>query len=1180
MPTVQEKNRAQFNQKFNDLLGNKIGKPLKNYSDNEIYNSISPDIVTKMAAMLAKPKTIPKPKKTVAGIKTPTNAAALLGITAGEEETITPVVPSAPLNLPEINKSKADSSGVWGAVKGTVGWLDENITNNPVTDRVQNNPGTRLLADPVKKTLDLLTRPGYAVTGALNSASDGTREGDSAWSLPKNFVQGAWDGFSGRKKEGFGDLIDNPSLFAQDSELTRKMIEMGVWTEDQKQALIEKDKNKTGVEQWSKRIAGLSGDLLTDPTTYFGGGAVTAAKGATSRGIRKGVEATGRDALKASYVKLAREVLDEVEDSAIKGVTRRVPNSMSNERRLLTEDVMDEMSKKVDDFVVDTKSGHMVGGGARDAHGTMAQLTAKAYLDANFKLIEKASKRVIDKLKAGYRFTDAEFAKIARDVPGMQIWITSAKQAYDEAATLGKVLNVDQMAMKANGAYLRTLETAANEINAKMVSRLKDTTLRIPRVSYMGYDMYLPRIGKALHAAKRVDKVRPENLRRTMNYSAWIPGTNAHVVSKHHALGAAEYEAFRQDLRRVLANTTHADRKLLQEAKYQMRTLDGPLGEIQPHFNKMYDDIYWKESGEGFRSTNTTPFAPDYVYTKVNWGANNIKFDRDWKGPKKKSVRRNHSIKGFTPVEAKKKGLKIELDGGEALLARKAKSIRDLSKAAIEKDIVTNFGFKSQKLHPQAVADRKLVQLRSNKYPWLKGQLQPGEVMYIDRSVEDVLDSYNELLKYGNNVQANDFVRVIEKLTTFWKTQQTIIWPAFHLRNMITDAFFGMFDGVKSSRYGQVLKAMANKEKNIKLGPHQVPFWKIEDSYFNTTASGFMHADINPIMDKAGLGKAGIMSSPTKIVPGLRHLSTKREDFGRLVHYFHAMDEEYAAKIAKGYSPEKAWREAEIAANWRVNKFKFDYNALTPGEQKLRRYGMPFYTYMRKSTPVLIENLFLNPKYFSYIGRMQNALAPSEEFTGAKAPDYSTENNLMLWSDDENTEEPFGFTDALFPTRSLTDLWDNPTKRVSPFIQAPFEYGKEDLFTGKPVGTGLSGIADIVKNKFKATSFFGNIENPDKTTGEKWASFLGIPITQVTKAKQEGRDKQLISMLDEKVEGMNRGLVSKGVKISVRSGQVYVIQPKSPTADEIKYNKEPRYPENAKEKVLGVYNSFEEIPKL
>jgi len=594
----------------------------------------------------------------------------------------------------------------------------------------------------------------------------------------------------------------------------------------------------------------------------------------------------------------------------------------------------------------------------------------------------------------------------------------------------------------------------------------------------------------------------------------------------------------------------------------------------------MYKEIFGEEVGKKARSIATTPPADNYVFNYVR--NSHPDFHTEWMDKKKLAVQKTKSIDGFTSKEAKTWG-KVEDDAAQALLARKAKSIRELTRGEFRKDLATHYGIRS-KIPAGQAKQRGLTMISKEKYPELYKGLGPGESLYIDEGIEKIYNNFVNLTSAKQTAEANDFIRAIDKVTNIFKTANTIYWPGFHIRNAVSDMFMGALDGVKSTRYSQVAKAMLNRDKAfLKVGNESVPYNRIYDSYYdNAASSGFFDSDLKTRVGKEDLATTGFMDairSPRAFTNKARELSTAREDFGRFVHYYHALDEEYANLIRKGMGKDKAWKGAEEAALSRVNKYKFDYNALTKSELALRKYGVPFYTYMRKAVPVLVENLFMNPKYFSYINRLEEALAPSEEFKGASLPSWMQE---LSYSQLTGGDEPIGFTDQLFPTRTLQEVFSNPLSKINPVAQGLVEYwGGEDLFTGRPVeGNFVEKVSGILKNKWRGVSTYRSIESDTKPTIEKWAGLFGIPLVQVTKARQNGKIKELEHDLSDKVTQINNNLAKKGLKLSVRQNKIYVIKPKSPTPDEIRFDQKPKYPVNEKEIILGVYETFDEIPKL
>ena len=655
-------------------------------------------------------------------------------------------------------------------------------------------------------------------------------------------------------------------------------------------------------------------------------------------------------------------------------------------------------------------------------------------------------------------------------------------------------------------------------------------------------------------------------------------------------MNALAQEKFGKIVEEILKDTTKADRIEIHRAIQEGRSLAYTrLAQPQQDIQDLYREIFFNEVGNGARDVAKTPFAKNYAYNQIKKGQNNlgsVGFKREWQNPKKLSVASGKGLGDYTSTgnKIKELALKSEEDAGRAILARHAKSLREQSRAALSKDLITKFGIKSR-ISPEAAVGRKLRKISLKEEPWLKNELKTGESMYIDQSVHDVISNYTKLSSYTATAESNDLIKTFEKVTSIFKQINTIIWPSFHVRNLTSDIFMNALDGVHTADYEKIFAAMTHQNTaKLRLGNDLFDFKTIKDSYYTTTATGFVNTDISSPLNT--LGKSGLnstrmmdfLSSPKYAMGKLRNASEIREDTGRLVHYYHALDEEYGLQVAKGVGKEKAYKEAEIAANFRVNKYNVDYNALTPFEKNIRRYGIPFYTYTRKITPVLLQNLAMNPRYFSYINKLQDALAPSESFKANKMPSYLVDNNFMQLSDSSNPE-PMGFTDALFPTRTIQESFSNPASRFNPIVQAFFEANSgKDTFTKKPVPKGIAGIPSIIENKFKGTGAINNLNAEDKTTTEKWANFLGIPITQVTKLKQSHRQDALTAMLSDKVKAYNSKLENRGVKVSVRGGKVYIVQPKSPSAKEIQDGIKPRYPLRDQEKVIAVYNTLAEIP--
>lgn len=91
-----------------------------------------------------------------------------------------------------------------------------------------------------------------------------------------------------------------------------------------------------------------------------------------------------------------------------------------------------------------------------------------------------------------------------------------------------------------------------------------------------------------------------------------------------------------------------------------------------------------------------------------------------------------------------------------------------------------------------------------------------------------------------------------------------------------------------------------------------------------------------------------------------------------------------------------------------VRQFHVDYRDLTVPEKESFRRIAPYYTYMRKNTPIQIRQMLLNPGKFQMINHLvqesYNTLKSDAQYTGQQitTPDYLKENLAIPWDIDNN----------------------------------------------------------------------------------------------------------------------------------------------------------------------------------
>lgn len=1205
-----EQRRADFYRIFNEAIGNAHGRPLTYASDARIRNATS-DADKIRAALIAygnaaKKSSTKKTKKEPPGPANPVDLLALgsqgpLKIENGQIKVS---------DLPDTAQHrKPFSGGLWDDIKDRLYQGQEKVLNNPVMDTLQDNPVNRAVLHPLKFGLEAAGRAGSSITSGIYAAD---KQSESSQNILKILGAG-WHGTEEAvvhgKTHGFGEVIDKPPIIVTMGEkMLAQMDEKGVSADDPRrvklQAAIDKGKadyaDKTGFEQWSHRVAGLAGDTLLDPTSLIKvKGLTTAAKYAgglnkgkkvvetltkegaktTGKAIRRGQVDVGKAAVLNETKRHIAAAIDPLEHPELAGKTVSKGVAKKGEaavRGRLEDEIGNEVAKRLDPLITEMRNGKLIGADA-SIHGTVAQTAAETVRDTYWKRLEPMRAKFLHAQSISGDAAEA-IAKKMKGNPLFDRWYNFAKEAADPL----NPKSIEQINNLADRAFLDSLSPRIDDVYNKMLKSMKDATMRVPVLEVAGANIPLPglaRVGKKIASSPLLDNYRVQQLDKMFRYASHLPGYSSHIVNNLHSLNHQNYEVFRKDLKKAFEGTTKAERQQIHTAIEKGIVLDDPrLAKLQEFTKQKYKEMYDEEILNKVRNRSVTPEADNYVYNRVKTSDHN--FDTNWANKKRDWVRQNGNLGPYTSKEiAAKRFYSTNTDAADALLARKAKSLRKSTTTLFDRDLVHHYGFVS-KMNPKEAVRRNLVMVNKDRFPDLYKNLGKDERIFIDKRIHEIGSSFRNITRQTPAWKQNVAARGLANATSVFKRLNTIAYPAFHIRNMASDIMMGLLDGVHPGRYEQVMKAFLNKDKSlIKVGGHEIPFKDVYDSYYNRAASaGFWENEVGLPEGKVGLSARNIGSKITRplsvTADAARKLSTKREDFGRLVHYYHAMDDEMRHQLKSGKSWKEAWNAAEIGATDRVNTFKFDYNALTPAEKNIKTYGMPFYTYMRKATPLLAQTLAMNPKYLSRIDRLQRALAPDQTFADVNVPQWVQDLNPL---EIKGGDKPVSFTDAWLPTRTLSESFQKLPAKLNPFAQMVFEFGSgKDTFTGQPIkGNGFNEkMFEILKNKYRGISTYRNIENDKKPTVDKLASLTGVPLVQINDARKNSRMKELNDEVHKRLSTMNDALEQKGLKMVIRNQKIYLIRPSNKKTSS---SYDPNFPERDKDEVVGTYNNFNEI---
>lgn len=287
-------------------------------------------------------------------------------------------------------------------------------------------------------------------------------------------------------------------------------------------------------------------------------------------------------------------------------------------------------------------------------------------------------------------------------------------------------------------------------------------------------------------------------------------------------------------------------------------------------------------------------------------------------------------------------------------------------KNAMWDDAAARWGF------PQRRAE---FQHQVTNIPRLKGTFFP-------RPVADQLSNLQRQLDRDVFKTPHKAIEVFDKVQRMWKTGVTIYSPAHHIRNLNGDIYLSALDGVVGIRpytiatkvlhaYPTRYKDLENvfnimdpnlRESALRARPGNVVVTTkrgdkltAEQIYQAAESQGIfvraLHAedivgDTSPAFGALG----NIKPFGGKVYGAATRASELRDHWVRLAHFVDV--------LSKSKRP---LRDAVAEAGQRVKKFHPDGTDLTGFEQNVLRRAIPFYSWMRKATPLVIEGAIMRP---------------------------------------------------------------------------------------------------------------------------------------------------------------------------------------------------------------------------
>lgn len=324
----------------------------------------------------------------------------------------------------------------------------------------------------------------------------------------------------------------------------------------------------------------------------------------------------------------------------------------------------------------------------------------------------------------------------------------------------------------------------------------------------------------------------------------------------------------------------------------------------------------------------------------------------------------------------------------------------------------------------------------------------------------------------------NKVLKLYDRVLSMWKSGVTIYRPGHHIRNVIGDVYLGFMDNVISvkpyvlaARVQRVLKDsysdLMDVDELVKLGvmgrqygtpmPGEVIFKNKSGVQFTADQIGAVahqkglleHArTLEDIIDLGEGSKFKPFGGRVQAVA--RGASELQSHNARLAHFIDKVMK------SRGSDLETIFEEASR----RARKWHPTGLDMTEFERKVMRRIIPFYSWLRKSTPLLIEGMVMNPGKTVIPAKVWGALqtANGVETPNGRADPFPTDQMFPDWIRGEglgpiSTGDGFlgVFSDQMPPGYVMGGMGINPLTQLMSQAQTP----------GKTILSSLTPVAGI-----------------------------------------------------------------------------------------------------------------------
>jgi hypothetical protein len=1031
-----------------------------------------------------------------------------------------------------------------GIVSADVQKLYDSILKLRGEEAARGAPDTSPKKGWFQKSLDIISRPGRAVTTGMFKGNEGIEEAQaqgksfSGWRGFDEFLSGAKAGFTGKETKTGTDIL----------------------------------REQVGVKNKGLLFAGGLGiDIAADPLSYvgFGIGKKAVEQGAKIAATKKAAEETVQKLAAGPGIKTSLKQLPTAEKLAEE---LGIPVGS----KVLTPTLKTGLLKQ-GVTTIDQIGTHLGAQAAKVAQESLATDLARVGMSAN-----KAK-------TLATRWLNPRFATLPQTLAQRQPWIDLMKATPGLKAvnTIDKTRDV---------LYAEAKQSATKQLTEILNANLEQQVKRNIRIKSLGLSANLAPIPdtavKALNAVAKVNPIQPVVKAFNHTFNTGSKFDQELTITNSRAAGKAEQRINigQRELVTAFKGVGKEDRKKWMNAFTGAPGLANgvlKLGDgsdatdfITSKLAHLGGYIDWRADGSGILSLSRINAYLPKAYkidtaSKVQYSGNpvvNFKklFMSDPEHFKnidpqnllyhlhigvEKALARDQTMKAIASFGIPLKAAETTRDPVTGQLVREG--------SAAAKELVNKHGY-----GPIITKSSRSVatDVDPSYHRYLKDLVFHPDVKHGLLQMVNIIDNYKH---------AEGFARFYDKALGYFKKAVTLPSPTYHIRNSIGDLFTSYLDGVTgirgSASYAQAAKVMRSlnpisKEQRINdiltapvdktTGNVQNPLEEIAKLLQSTGESSLsgrlvmkkatrwkdvpgQHISAEQIWaayNHSGLKRGFVATDlehelkgnpnlPLQLVHGsmqkILDLSQSREDYFRLAHFIDRL------KRSKAPSFEEAAKDAA----YYVKKFHFDYGDVTETERLVFARAMPFYKFTRFATPLMVQMFFANPgkilnaqKLLNNVSFAQGYTADSGDFlpsADAILPDYMRDLAMLpFMSSGPNTTY---FNPGLPSTQIFSQTLGGESNSIggtaksilqslaqssTPFATTPAElyYGKRVLGGGEiPVADKSGSYFPYLASKTPLTNTAFNKVPGDNGLSSLLSFLSGLGLATNTPGKQKGQ---------------------------------------------------------------------------